>query len=111
MGRNYIESTPATRGEVEVDEDAHASLLPEGLSHDETVAALEAIAAELGYQLVPAEAEKPEEEPAGNASTEVWVDYAKKRGAKDDDLVDDKGKPLGQQALREKYGTAVAPPA
>lgn len=106
MGRQYIASTPASRGEVEVDQDAHASLLPEGLSHEETVAALEALAAELGYQLVPLEVEpeKPEDEPAANASTEAWVEYAKKRGANDEDLLDD-GKPLGRDALRDKFGT------
>lgn len=113
MARQYIASTPASRGEVEVDEDAHESLLPEGLSHEETVAALEALAAELGLKLVPVEPEpeKPEDEPARNASTEDWVEYAKKRGAVDKDLVDDSGEPLKRDALVEKYGTPAAPPA
>lgn len=48
---------------------------------------------------------KPEGEPAGNASTEDWVAYAKSKGATDEDLKDEQGEPLGQKALREKYGT------
>lgn len=111
MARQYIPSTPASRGEVEVDEDAHTSLLPEGLSHEEIVEHLEAVAAELGYTLEPiVEApDKPEDEPARNASTEDWVEYAKKRGATDEDLVDDQGEPLKRKALVEKYGTPVPP--
>lgn len=44
-------------------------------------------------------------EPAGNASTEAWVEFAKSKGAAEADLVDAEGNPLGQRALREKYGT------
>lgn len=109
----YVASTPASRGEVVVDEDVDASLIPEGTTREEVFEILEQVAAELGYELVeivPAP-EKPEDEPAGNATTEAWVDYAKKRGALDGDLVDDDGKPLGQKALRGKFGTPVPPPA
>ncbi|WKN47144.1 hypothetical protein [Nocardioides sp. Arc9.136] len=53
----------------------------------------------------PAAPTKPEGEPAGNASTEDWVAYAKSKGATEDDLKDEQGEPLGQKALREKYGT------
>lgn len=111
MGRNYIPSTPASRGEVVVDEDVTASVLPEGLSHEDALEALQAVAAELGYELVPIQAppEKPEDEPAGNASGEAWLEYAKQRGAVDEDLVDDQGEPLGRDALREKFGTPAAP--
>lgn len=113
MARNYVASTPATRGEVEVDEDAHASLLPEGMSHEEAFEAITAIAAEFGYELtVPVvEPEKPANEPARSGSTEAWVTYAKERGATDADLLDDKGEPLKRDALAEKYGTPVPPPA
>lgn len=45
------------------------------------------------------------EEPAGNASTEVWVEFAKAKGATDADLVDDEGKPLGRDEIRAKYAT------
>lgn len=45
------------------------------------------------------------EEPAGNASTEVWAEFAKSKGATDADLVDDDGKPLGRDEIRAKYGT------
>lgn len=110
MGRLYVPSTPASRGEVVVDEDATTSLIPEGTSHEEAFEALTAVAAELGYELVKVEPtpEKPEDEPAGNASTEAWVEYAKKRGALDADLVDDKGEPLTRSALIDKYGTPTA---
>lgn len=45
------------------------------------------------------------EEPAGNASTEVWAEFAKSKGATDADLVDGEGKPLGRDEIRAKYGT------
>jgi hypothetical protein len=58
---------------------------------------------------IPAEPPAPPaEEPAGNASTDEWVAYAKSKGAKDEDLVDADGKPLGQRALREKFGAAAS---
>lgn len=122
----YIPSTPASRGEVEVDEEAAASVLPEGVSAEEAFEALSTVAAELGYQLVPIEPEseesepgepgtgepgtgepgKPEGEPAGNASGEVWADYARSvKGATNADLLDEDGKPLGRDALRDKFGT------
>lgn len=50
----------------------------------------------------------PNAEPAGNASTEAWVKYATDvKGAKPEDLVDDKGEPLTRDALKAKYGTAT----
>jgi hypothetical protein len=49
---------------------------------------------------------KPEDEPAANATTEAWAEYARTRkGASPDDLLDTDGQPLGRNALREKYGT------
>jgi membrane protein involved in colicin uptake len=49
---------------------------------------------------------KPEDEPAANATTEAWAEYARTRkGASPDDLLDSDGQPLGRNALREKYGT------
>jgi hypothetical protein len=45
------------------------------------------------------------EEPAGNASTEAWAEFAKTKGATDADLVDSDGKPLGRDEIRAKYGT------
>ena len=56
----------------------------------------------------PGTGEKPAAEPKGNASTEEWVAYAKAKGATEDDLKDERGEPLGQKALREKYGTAAS---
>lgn len=48
-------------------------------------------------------------EPAGNASTEAWVDYATRvKGAKPEDLVDEKGDQLNRDALRAKFGTPAA---
>ena len=47
----------------------------------------------------------PLEEPAGNASTEAWLEYARSKGASEEDLVDEDGKPLTRDALRDKFGT------
>jgi hypothetical protein len=41
--------------------------------------------------------------PAGNASRDDWVAYAKAQGATDADLVDADGNDLGRDELREKY--------
>lgn len=52
---------------------------------------------------------KPEDEPAGNATTEAWVEYARTRkGASPEDLLNDDGKPLGRAALVAKFGTPAA---
>lgn len=49
------------------------------------------------------------DEPAGNASTEEWATYAREvKGATDEDLVDADGKPLGRDALRDKFGTPTS---
>ncbi|UIU47070.1 hypothetical protein [Microcystis phage MinS1] len=53
-------------------------------------------------------ARKSGEEPKGNASTDEWTAYAREKGATDADLLDADGKPLGQQALREKFGTPAS---
>lgn len=113
MARQYVASTPASRGEVVVDEDVDASLLPDGATREEVLEILEQVAAELGYELVPIvpAPQKPENEPARSGSTEAWVTYAKERGAQDSDLVDDKGDPLKRDALAEKFGTPFPPPA
>lgn len=119
MGRLYVPSTPASRGEVEPDEEVTEAGFPADLTEEEALALLEEAAASIGYRLVPIEApeedpdadpesEKPEDEPAGNATTEVWVAYAKSKGASDEDLNDVDGEPLGRDALREKYGTQAS---
>jgi len=60
----------------------------------------------LGDESGAAPAVKPEDEPAANATTEAWAEYARtKMGASPDDLLDADGQPLGRNALREKYGT------
>ena len=46
------------------------------------------------------------EEPAGSASREEWERFAvEAKGAKPEDLVDEKGDALGRDALRTKFGT------
>lgn len=67
----------------------------------------------LGTDLVPPGTKKgtpstddSPSEPAGNASREEWEAYARQRGATDADLVDDDGQPLGQDALRDKFGSS-----
>ena len=52
--------------------------------------------------------EKADDEPAGNASTEAWVKFAKSKGATDDDLKDAAGEPLGREELKAKYGTPAS---
>lgn len=94
MGRIYVTSTPASRGEATVEEEQFA------LSVEE----LRALADELGFDLVEREEFSEEHEPAGNASTEEWVAFARLKGATDEDLVDEDGKPLGRDVLREKFG-------
>jgi membrane protein involved in colicin uptake len=60
----------------------------------------------LGDESGAAAPAKPEDEPAANATTEAWAEYARTRkGASPDDLLDGDGQPLGRNALREKYGT------
>lgn len=95
MGRQYVPSTPQTRGEEKVPDVAVSEAVGE-LTLDD----LSAAAAAQGYELVPVE-------PAGNGSLEDWVAYARKVGAEDEDLVDDKGEPLKRDALKAKYATPV----
>lgn len=90
-------STPATRGEVE------AEVFDQQVSVEE----LAAMAADLGFGLVPLDPEVSDhapKPPAGNARAEDWEAYARLCGAGDADLVDVDGEPLGRDALREKYG-------
>lgn len=49
---------------------------------------------------------KPDGEPAKNAATEAWVEYAKTKGATEDNLKDADGEPLTRAALVEKYGSS-----
>jgi hypothetical protein len=42
-------------------------------------------------------------QPGSNASRGAWAEYAKTRGATDEDLLDSDGNPLGRNALRDKY--------
>lgn len=46
----------------------------------------------------------PDEVPAGNAKREEWAAYALAHGASEDDLIDEDGKELGRDELRDKYG-------
>jgi hypothetical protein len=96
MGRMYVSSTPATRGEVEGDQVGEVNA-ESGLSFEQ----LEEAAAAAGYRLIPVEVE----EPKGNASREEWANFAKSKGASDEDLLDEDGEELGRDALREKYQT------
>lgn len=89
MGRMYVASTPASRGEA--DQELYEQTL--------TVDALRKAAEEAGFELVPVDPEeKPDEEPGGNASREEWAAYARTRGATDDDLKD-----LKRDDIRDKY--------
>ena len=56
-----------------------------------------------GYE--PADAKPDNGAPAGNASREAWADYARTKGATEDELqpVDDGG--LTRDALKDKYGS------
>lgn len=100
MARIMVESTPATRGEVE----------PDLYEQTLTVEALRKQAAEAGFELVPVEPSEDEsDEPAANASTAAWAAYARTRGATDEDLVDGNGvPPLKRAALIEKYAAPAA---
>lgn len=46
------------------------------------------------------ESEEGDGEPAGNASKEEWVEYAKSKGASDEDL-----EGLGRNEIRDQYGS------
>ncbi len=96
MGRIYVQSTAASRGEAP---GAQASEVDptSGLSLEQ----LEAAAAAAGFRLIPVDVE----EPKGNASRDEWANYAKSKGASDEDLLDEDGEELGRDALRDKYGT------
>lgn len=93
MGRMYVPSTPYTRGEKDPAE-LDGSVAPAELTVDDLAAA----AGERGYKLVPVE-------PAGNAKKADWLEYARKLGAADADLVDGDGKELTVDALKAKYGS------
>lgn len=103
MARMYVPSTPYTRGEKEVPADLAGEQveLVDGAPAQPrviTVEELQAAADEHGFELVPAE-------PGGNASTEDWVTFARRKGAEDADLVDEKGEPLKRDALKDKFGS------
>jgi hypothetical protein len=107
MARMYVESTTATRGEVPGPQGSVVT----GPFDDLTVDELAAAADRAGYRLVKLESDRP----AGNAPRDEWEKFARSRGATDADLVDADGKPLGRDALRERYGadaaaTGSAPP-
>lgn len=94
MARQMVASTPATRGEVDPD------VYEQTLTVDELRDAAEAA----GFELVPVELDPDESgEPAGNASAAAWAAYARTRGATDEDLIDDDGKPLKRDEIRDKY--------
>lgn len=44
-------------------------------------------------------------EPGGNASHEEWQTFARSKGATDEDLVGEDGKPLSRNELRARYGS------
>lgn len=94
MGRMYVPSTPYTRGEKDPGELEGGAVAPAELTVDDLSAAAE----ERGYRLVPVE-------PSGNAKKADWLEYARKLGAEDADLVDADGKELTVDALKEKYAT------
>lgn len=99
MGRQYVESTPATRGEVDA----------EVYDRQVSVEELRALADEQGFDLVPrddVDGDDPNAEPSPAASRAKWEAYARTvKAAEDADLVDADGKPLKRDALAEKYGT------
>jgi hypothetical protein len=102
MGRMYVPSTPATRGEVD----------PEVYDRQTSVEELRALADEQGFDLVAREdgdagpGENPNAEPGPGQARAKWEVYARTvKGASDEDLVDEDGKPLKRDALVEKYGT------
>lgn len=136
MGRLYVPSTPATRGEPAPE--AEQVQVPEPVVL--TVDDLRAAAAEHGFELVPvgtgsgqsgsqgseqsgsaqsgstpsgqqhatgqsSQGQQGLEQPAGNGSTEKWVEYAKAKGATDADLLGADGEPLNRDELKAKYGT------
>jgi len=94
-GRKYVQSTPASRGEATVEEEQFILSVEELRVHADA----------LGFDLVEREEFSEEHEPAGNASRDDWVAFARLMGASDEDLVDADGKDLGRDQLREKYGT------
>lgn len=52
----------------------------------------------------PDDQDPPAEPPAGNAGRDAWADYARTKGATDDELKDPADGGLSRDALREKYG-------
>lgn len=97
MGRLYVPSTPATRGEKGAKDAAEV----EAAAAAEAAADFEDPTPWVPDALQPDTVEPAE--PAGNASTEEWEAYARTRGAADEDLVDGDGKALGRDALRDKF--------
>lgn len=101
MARQYVPSTPATRGEVDPAEYEAQASAPEL-----TLEQLQAEAGKLGYELTvkKAEGEEPnaDELPKGNASVEDWTAYALKHGKTEADLTVD-GKPLGRDAIKALF--------
>jgi len=88
----YVESTPATRGEVQGNQTSADNGDPfNGLTDDQ----LRAAATARGFKLV----DTSEEKPSGNAKLETWQKYARTKGATEADL---EGK--SRDDLRKEYG-------
>jgi len=116
MGRIYVPSTPATRGEVSPEKYA----AQQG-DQDLTLEQLQAAAAKLGYQVAIQPAPDPQSAgqqtvpdgqqstpassdlPAGNASAEDWTAYALAHGKTEADLNGEDGKPLGRDAIKALF--------
>lgn len=103
MARMYVESTPATRGEVPGPQVSDSGGDPfAGMSDEHLRLAAEA----RGFKLE----RNDEEAPAKNAAKKQWVAYAKRQGATDDDLDG-----LSRDEIRDAYSgdnavTGQAPP-
>lgn len=100
MGRQYVPSTPATRGEIDA----------EVYDRQVSVEELRALADEQGFDLIARDEvddpDDPNAEPSSGASRAKWEAYARTvKGAADEDLIDEDGKPLKRDALVEKFGT------
>lgn len=87
-------STDGDEEETEVESDPAAETLQEDPNEAASLLAGD-----------PPEESVQSEQPAGNASRDEWAEYARTQGASDADLVDEDGKDLGRDTLREKYGS------
>lgn len=79
-------------------------LLPENADEDHVKQLLEGKMVEKAKAPAPA-ADKPADgKPAGNADRATWAEYAKTKGATDEELKEPAEGGLGRDELRDKYG-------